>query len=228
MAEVTLERLCKQYRAGGPLVLRDLSLRVADGEALAVVGPSGCGKSTLLRLIAGLEPLTSGRIAFNGHDLHGVPPRDREIGMVFQDSALYPHMTCAQNMAFALRMRRVPRDEIERRVRAAATALRIAEMLDRLPSVLSGGQRQRVALGRAIVRLPEAKCLLLDEPLSHLDADLRASLREEIRNLHRSLGATMILVTHDREDAAVITQRIMRMSGGAIVDDSETAAEVRA
>jgi multiple sugar transport system ATP-binding protein len=220
MAEVVLDRVCKQFAAGGPLALRDLSLRVADGELVALVGPSGCGKSTLLRLIAGLEEATRGEIRIGGRDMRGVPPRDRGVAMVFQDSALYPHLTAAENMAFALRMRRVARPEIDRRVIQAAAMLKIADLLQRKPGTLSGGQRQRIALGRAIVRLPEANCLLLDEPLSHLDADLRAELREEIRSLHAALKPTMIFVTHDALEASGLAQRVVRMADGSVVEDA--------
>jgi multiple sugar transport system ATP-binding protein len=190
------------------------SLEVADGEFLVLVGPSGCGKSTTLRMVAGLELPTSGRISIGGRDVTNLPPKNRDIAMVFQNYALYPHMTVQENLSFALKLRKVPKDEILRRTSAAADTLGLTPYLNRLPKALSGGQRQRVALGRAIVRNPSV--FLFDEPLSNLDAKMRVEMRAEIVRLHRRLGATMIYVTHDQTEAMTMGTRIVVMNGGRI------------
>jgi multiple sugar transport system ATP-binding protein len=213
MAEIVLDRVSKAY-AGGTAAVRDLSLTVADGELLVLVGPSGCGKTTTLRLIAGLEEADAGEIRIGGRTVNGVHPGDRDIAMVFQNYALYPHMTVYRNMAFALRMRRVARDRIDRRVRETARLLGIEALLDRRPAALSGGQRQRVALGRAIVREPKA--FLFDEPLSNLDARLRTSTRAELKALHQRLRTTTVHVTHDQEEAMTLGDRIAVMAGGVL------------
>ncbi|MFL5326105.1 MAG: ABC transporter ATP-binding protein, partial [Microvirga sp.] len=190
MAVVTLDRLSKRYERGHKPAVDEVSLTVADGEFFVLLGPSGCGKTTTLRMIAGLESISSGRLAIDERVVNAVPAKDRDIAMVFQSYALYPHMSVRQNLAFGLRRRGVDRAEIDRRVAAVAATLGLAELVDRRPHALSGGQRQRVALGRAIVRDP--KVFLFDEPLSNLDASLRASTRLEIAKLHRRLEATMI------------------------------------
>ncbi len=212
MAEIVLDRVNKQYVRRGPFAVRDFSLHVRDGEFVVLVGPSGCGKTTILRLIAGLEDLTSGNIRIGGRTVNAIPPRERNMAMVFQDYALYPHMTVGRNLAFGLRMRRMPRVEIEQRVKKAADMLNIAGLLDRKPGVLSGGQRQRVALGRALARFPGASCVLLDEPLSNLDSRLRKVLRAEINDLHKNLGMTAILVTHDDDEATALGDRVVEMT----------------
>jgi ABC-type sugar transport system ATPase subunit len=219
MAEVVLDRVSKRYLAGGPLVVRDFSLRVRDGELVVLVGPSGCGKSTVLRMIAGLEAVTGGDISIDGRNVNAVSPRERDIAMVFQDSALYPHMTVHENLAFALRMRNVSKPEIARRVEETARLLGMTDLLARKPSSLSGGQRQRLALGRAAVRVPEANCLLFDEPLSNLDAGLRNEMRREIKCLHQRLKATMIHVTHDQEEAMTLGDRLIVMAEGRVQQD---------
>ncbi|MFL5079001.1 MAG: ABC transporter ATP-binding protein, partial [Microvirga sp.] len=193
MAVVTLDRLSKRYERGHKPAVDAVSLTVADGEFFVLLGPSGCGKTTTLRMIAGLESISSGRLAIDERVVNAVPAKDRDIAMVFQSYALYPHMSVRQNLAFGLRRRGVDRAEIDRRVAAVAATLGLAELVDRRPHALSGGQRQRVALGRAIVRDP--KVFLFDEPLSNLDASLRVSTRLEIAKLHRRLEATMIYVT---------------------------------
>ncbi len=185
MAQVVLENVTKVY-PGGILAVKDMYLTVADEEFVVLVGPSGCGKSTTLRMIAGLEDITSGTVSIGGRTVNDVPPKDRDIAMVFQNYALYPHMTVYKNMAFGLKLRKTPKAEIRQRVQDAATILGIEELLDRKPSALSGGQRQRVAVGRAIVRAPQA--FLFDEPLSNLDAKLRVETRAELKSLHRRLG----------------------------------------
>ena len=192
----------------------DFTLEVAPGEFLVLVGPSGCGKSTTLRMVAGLELPTGGSISIGGRDVTNLPPKDRDIAMVFQNYALYPHMTVRENMSFALKLRHVPKDEIARRVDETAETLGLTAYLDRLPKALSGGQRQRVALGRAIVREPAV--FLFDEPLSNLDAKMRVEMRAEIVRLHHRLGATMIYVTHDQVEAMTMGERIVVMSGGKI------------
>jgi len=196
MAEVKLQNVEKTYRRGDRPAVEDFTLDIRDGEFLVLVGPSGCGKSTTLRMVAGLELPTAGRIEIGGRDVTNLPPKDRDIAMVFQNYALYPHMTVRENLSFALKLRKFPKAEIERRVGAAAEALGLSPYLARLPKALSGGQRQRVALGRAIVREPSV--FLFDEPLSNLDAKMRVEMRAEIIRLHNRLGATMIYVTHDR------------------------------
>lgn len=217
MARVVLEGVSKVFRCtNGQLVvaLREASLTVAAGEFLVLVGPSGSGKTTLLRLIAGLESPTSGSIRFDGQDVRHAAPRDRDVGMVFQHHALYPHQTVRENLAFGLRLRGLPPVEIERRVRAAAETLDLDLLLDRLPRDLSGGQRQRVAVGRALAREPQV--VLFDEPLSNLDAGTRGQLRDEILRLHRQLGATMVYVTHDQDEAMLMGDRIAVMIDGVI------------
>ncbi len=213
MANVSLEAVRKVYE-NGHVAVAGATFEVADGELLVLVGPSGCGKSTLLRLVAGLETATSGTVAIGGRVVNDVPPKDRDIAMVFQSYALYPHMTVAENLGFGLKLRKQPPAEIERRVREAAELLELSSVLGRKPRQLSGGQRQRVALGRAIVRQP--KVFLLDEPLSNLDAKLRLSMRTEIAKLHRALRATMIYVTHDQIEAMTLGDRIVVMKGGLV------------
>jgi multiple sugar transport system ATP-binding protein len=213
MAEVVLENVCKTYE-GGACAVDGVSLVIRDSEFLVLVGPSGCGKSTTLRMIAGLEDISSGTIRIDGRCVNAVPPKDRDIAMVFQNYALYPHMTVYDNMAFGLKLRGVPRREIETRVREAAEILGLGELLRRLPKHLSGGQRQRVAVGRAIVRKP--RVFLFDEPLSNLDAKMRVEMRSELNRLHRRLNATMIYVTHDQVEAMTMGDRIVVMDRGAI------------
>ena len=215
MAVVTLEDLTKVYgREAAPAADR-VSLEIRDQEFMVLLGPSGCGKTTTLRMIAGLESITSGTLSIDGQVMNQVPAKDRDIAMVFQSYALYPHMTVKDNLAFGLKRRSVDRAEIERRVAAVAETLALSELLQRKPHALSGGQRQRVALGRAIVRDP--KVFLFDEPLSNLDAALRASTRAEIAALHRRLGATMIYVTHDQVEAMTLGTRICIMNGGRVM-----------
>ena len=213
MALIALERVSRIF-PGGHAGVQDVTLEIADGELLVLVGPSGSGKSTLLRVIAGLESATSGRILIDGRDVTKLPPQARDLAMVFQSYALYPHKTVRDNLAFGLRMHGVPPPEIEERVRAVAESLQIAQLLDRRPAQLSGGQRQRVALGRAIVREPKA--FLFDEPLSNLDPGLRLETRAEIALLHRRLGATMVYVTHDQEEAMKLGQRIVILKDGQV------------
>jgi len=213
-AGVSFRAVEKVYAAGQPPAVDGFTLDVRPGEFLVLVGPSGCGKSTTLRMVAGLELPTGGTISIGGRDVTNLPPKDRDIAMVFQNYALYPHMTVRENMSFALKLRRAPKDEIARRVQAAAETLGLVPYLDRLPKALSGGQRQRVALGRAIVREPAV--FLFDEPLSNLDAKMRVEMRAEIVRLHHRLGATMIYVTHDQVEAMTMGERIVVMSGGRI------------
>jgi multiple sugar transport system ATP-binding protein len=213
MATVTLRDLHKRYPQGFPAV-RGIALDVRDGEFLVLVGPSGCGKSTTLRMVAGLEEVTSGEIRIGDRLVNDVAPGDRDIAMVFQNYALYPHLTVRENMAFGLKMRGTARAEIDRRVADAAAALSIEHLLARRPAELSGGQRQRVALGRAIVREPEV--FLFDEPLSNLDAKLRVQMRAELARLHRRLGTTVIYVTHDQVEAMTLGDRIVLMNHGVI------------
>ena len=216
MAEVRLERLHK--RIGASAIIPDLTLTVRDGEFFTLVGPSGCGKSTLLHLIAGLETPTSGRILFDGQDVTGLAPRERDIALVFQNYALYPHMTVSENLAFPLKVG--PRTEgydratIEREVQRVADLLGLAPLLERRPRELSGGQRQRVALGRALIRRPSV--FLLDEPLSNLDAQLRAGMRAELRRLHDQFGITMIYVTHDQTEAMTLADRLAVLDHGQL------------
>jgi multiple sugar transport system ATP-binding protein len=213
MSEVRLDRVRKAYD-NGHVVVKDASFEARAGELLVLVGPSGCGKSTLLRLIAGLEALTEGTLSIGGRVVNDVPSKDRDVAMVFQSYALYPHMSVADNLGFGLKLRKLPAAEIQQRVRAAAEKLGLAGVLSHRPGMLSGGQRQRVALGRAIVRNP--RVFLLDEPLSNLDAKLRLSTRIEIARLQRSLQATMIYVTHDQVEAMTLGQRIVVLDGGEI------------
>lgn len=213
MATVALDRLRKVY-PDGHVAVAGASFEVADGELLVLVGPSGCGKSTLLRMIAGLEAISDGTLAIDGRTVNDMAPKDRDIAMVFQSYALYPHMTVAENLAFGLKLRGHPKAEIAERIQAAAETLELGALLERRPAALSGGQRQRVALGRALVRQP--KVFLLDEPLSNLDAKLRMSMRTEIARLHRSLAATMVYVTHDQIEAMTLGQRIVVMKDGEI------------
>jgi multiple sugar transport system ATP-binding protein len=213
MAEVILEKVCKRYESGALAVDR-FNLVIENREFLVLVGPSGCGKSTTLRMIAGLEEISSGTISIGGRCVNTVPPKDRDIAMVFQNYALYPHMTVFDNMAFGLKLRNVPAREISERVREAAAILGLGELMQRLPKQLSGGQRQRVAVGRAIVRKP--KVFLFDEPLSNLDAKMRVEMRSEINRLHRRLDATMVYVTHDQVEAMTMGDRIVVMDRGTI------------
>ena len=214
MANVRLEGVRKIYQDGGHVAVHGVDLVVADGEFVVLVGPSGCGKSTTLRMIAGLESITDGKVFIGDRLVNDVPPKDRDIAMVFQNYALYPHMTVRANLAFALELRKLPASEIDRRVRLAADTLGLDEVLDRKPRQLSGGQRQRVAVGRAIVREPAV--FLFDEPLSNLDAKLRVQTRREIAKLHRDLRATMIYVTHDQVEAMTLGDRIVVMNAGRV------------
>ena len=212
MAELSIEHASKSF--GDTQVLRDVSLQVANGEFCVIVGPSGCGKSTLLRAIAGLEELASGSIKIGGKAVDGLPPAKRGIAMVFQSYALYPHLTLRENMAFALKLAKKPKVEIDEAVNRAAAILGIEQLLERKPAALSGGQRQRVAIGRAIVRQPDI--FLFDEPLSNLDAALRVRMRFEFAALHRQLKTTTIYVTHDQVEAMTLADRIVVMRGGSI------------
>ena len=211
MADVTFENVSKEF-PGGTFAVDDLSLDIPDGEFLILVGPSGCGKTTALRLIAGLEKPTAGTIRIGAETVNGVSPRDRDIAMVFQNYALYPHMTVYRNLAFGLKERRTPKREIDRRVRDISSILSLDELLKRRPAQLSGGQRQRVAMGRALVREPKA--FLLDEPLSNLDAKLRVQMRAELKRLHQRLSITTVYVTHDQVEAMTLADRIVVMSDG--------------
>ena len=219
MARMELNGIAKAY--GSVEVLRDIDLVIEDGEFVVLVGPSGCGKSTLLRMIAGLEPITAGDFTIDGTRMNDVPPRDRDIAMVFQSYALYPHMNVARNMGFSMEIARAPAAERQGRVAAAARTLGLDALLARLPRALSGGQRQRVAMGRAIVRDPRA--FLFDEPLSNLDAALRVEMRLEIARLHRKLGATMVYVTHDQVEAMTLADRIVVLEAGRIQPDRRAA-----
>ena len=213
MAGVVLKDVTKVFPPNVVAVKR-FSLEIADKEFLVLVGPSGCGKSTTLRMVAGLEEVTEGTIEIGGRVVNDVPPKDRDIAMVFQNYALYPHMTVYNNMAFGLKLRKFPKAEIDKRVRDAAQVLGIGELLDRKPKALSGGQRQRVAVGRAIVRQPKA--FLFDEPLSNLDAKLRVEMRAELNKLHNRIATTMIYVTHDQVEAMTLGDRIVVMNAGII------------
>lgn len=208
-----IQDVVKTYE-GNVTAVRGISLHIQDGEFLVLVGPSGCGKSTTLRMVAGLEDITDGTISIGGRVVNHVAPKDRDIAMVFQNYALYPHMTVYKNMAFGLKLRKFPKAEIDKRVRDAAKILGITELLERRPKALSGGQRQRVALGRAIVRDPSV--FLFDEPLSNLDAKLRVETRAELKRLHKRLSTTTIYVTHDQEEAMTLGDRVVVMSGGHI------------
>ncbi len=219
MASVKLQNISKEY-GDGIFAVRDISIDVKDKEFLVLVGPSGCGKSTTLRMIAGLESISAGTLLIDEKVMNDVPPKDRDIAMVFQNYALYPHMTVYENMAFGLKLRKYPKHEIRERVLSAAQLLDIEEFLDRKPKALSGGQRQRVALGRAIVRNP--KVFLFDEPLSNLDAKLRVQMRTEISKLHSRLGATMIYVTHDQTEAMTMGDRIVVLKDGNVLQTDTT------
>ena len=214
MAEVVFDHVTRIYPGNDKPSVDDLNLDIKDGEFLVLVGPSGCGKSTTLRMLAGLEEVNKGRILIGGKDVTTMQPKDRDIAMVFQNYALYPHMTVADNMGFALKIAGTPKDEIRKRVEKAAEILDLTEYLDRKPKALSGGQRQRVAMGRAIVREP--KVFLMDEPLSNLDAKLRTSMRAEIARLHKRLGTTFVYVTHDQTEAMTMGDRIVVMKSGII------------
>ncbi len=213
MARVILDNVKKTYE-GGIVAVHNVSLEIADKEFVVLVGPSGCGKSTTLRMIAGLEEVTEGTITIGDRVVNDVPPKDRDIAMVFQNYALYPHMTVYENMAFGLKLRKHARTDIDQRVREAAAILGIEEYLQKKPKVLSGGQRQRVAVGRAIVRKPQV--FLFDEPLSNLDAKLRVQMRTEISRLHHQLGATMVYVTHDQTEAMTMGDKIVLMKDGFV------------
>jgi multiple sugar transport system ATP-binding protein len=213
MASVTFDHVSKQY-PNGHLGVRDMSLEIADGELLVLVGPSGCGKSTALRSVAGLEDITEGELRIGDRVVQDLPPKDRDVAMVFQNYALYPHMTVAGNIGFALKLARRPKEEIQQRVKEVAQSLQLEHWLDRKPAQLSGGQRQRVAMGRAIVRDPAV--FLMDEPLSNLDAKLRVQVRTEIARLQRQLGTTTIYVTHDQTEAMTMGDRVAVMREGAL------------
>jgi multiple sugar transport system ATP-binding protein len=213
VAEITLDGATKVY-PGGVIAVDDVSIEVADGDFLVLVGPSGCGKSTLLRMIAGLEDVTRGRVLIGGHDVTYAAPRSRDVAMVFQSYALYPHMTVRQNLAYGLKVRRAQRPEIDRRVEEVARMLQLEPLLDRRPAALSGGQRQRVAMGRAIVREPQA--FLMDEPLSNLDAKLRVGMRAQLAALHARLGTTTVYVTHDQTEAMTLGRRVAVMRDGRV------------
>ncbi|MDX5432279.1 MAG: ATP-binding cassette domain-containing protein, partial [Halomonas sp.] len=212
MGRLTLTGIGKDYERVE--VSRDIDLTIEDGEFVVFVGPSGCGKSTLLRMIAGLEEISHGEMRLDGERINEVPPQERDIGMVFQSYALYPHMSVAENMAFGLKLARTDKAEIRRRVEHAAKILHLGELLERKPKELSGGQRQRVAIGRTLVKEPAV--FLFDEPLSNLDAALRVDMRVQIAELHRRLGATMIYVTHDQTEAMTLADRIVLLAGGRI------------
>ena len=213
MASLSLKHIYKKY-PGGVTAVSDFNLEIKDKEFLILVGPSGCGKTTTLRMIAGLEEITEGELFIGDRLVNDVAPKDRDIAMVFQNYALYPHMTVFENMAFGLKLRKVPKEEIKRRVEEAARILDIEHLLERRPKALSGGQKQRVALGRAIVRNPAV--FLLDEPLSNLDAKLRASMRTELTKIHQKVGTTFVYVTHDQTEAMTMATRIVVMKDGLI------------
>jgi multiple sugar transport system ATP-binding protein len=212
MATVEIQDAAKSF--GSTQVIRGVSIDIRDGEFVVLVGPSGCGKSTLLRMIAGLEGIDAGEIRIGGRRVNGLPPKERDIAMVFQNYALYPHLTVADNLAFSLKLRQAPQQEIEQRVAKAAKILGLEPLLARLPKQLSGGQRQRVAMGRAIVRDPQV--FLFDEPLSNLDAKLRVQMRTEIRELHQRLKATTVYVTHDQIEAMTMADKIVAMHDGVV------------
>ncbi len=213
MAEIVLDSVTKQY-PDGAVAVRDVDIEIADGEFIILVGPSGCGKSTTLNMIAGLEDITSGELRIGGERVNERAPKDRDIAMVFQSYALYPHMTVKENMAFPLRLAKVDDATVEKKVRDAAEILDLTQHLDRKPSNLSGGQRQRVAMGRAIVRSPKA--FLMDEPLSNLDAKLRVQMRTSVSRLQKQLGTTTVYVTHDQTEAMTLGDRVVVMRGGAV------------
>jgi multiple sugar transport system ATP-binding protein len=214
MAQVSIRTLKKTYDGTDALAVKGINLEIADGEFVVLVGPSGCGKSTTLRMIAGLEDISGGEIDIGGRVVNDVPPRDRDIAMVFQNYALYPHMTVYDNMAFGLKLRKFPKDDIRRRVEDAARILHLTPLLQRKPRALSGGQRQRVAMGRAIVRNP--KVFLFDEPLSNLDAKLRVQMRTEIKKVHSTVRTTTVYVTHDQVEAMTLADRVVVMNQGLI------------
>jgi multiple sugar transport system ATP-binding protein len=218
MAEIEIDGVTKAF-SGGVVAVDDVTLRIEDGEFLALVGPSGCGKSTLLRAIAGLEEVTDGRIVIGGRDVTDLAPRNRDIAMVFQSYALYPHMSVRQNLGYGLKVRRAPKAEIRRRVDEVADLLGLTDLLERRPAQLSGGQRQRVAMGRAIVRQPLA--FLMDEPLSNLDAKLRVGMRASLAQLHQRLGVTTVYVTHDQVEAMTLGQRVAVMRDGKVLQVDE-------
>ena len=213
MAQVSIRKVVKAYE-GGVQAVKGIDLEIEDHEFVVLVGPSGCGKSTTLRMIAGLEEITAGEIAIGGKVVNDIPPRDRDIAMVFQNYALYPHMSVFENMAFGLTLRKFPKEEIKRRVDNAARILDITSLLERKPKALSGGQRQRVAMGRAIVRDP--KVFLFDEPLSNLDAKLRVQMRTEIKKVHQTVKTTTVYVTHDQVEAMTLADRVVVMNHGVI------------
>ena len=213
MAAIELSHVTKRFENGTEAVT-DVSLSIADGEFVVLVGPSGCGKSTLLRMIAGLDSVTSGEVRIDGHLVNDLPPKDRDIAMVFQGYALYPHMTVAENIAFSLNLRHMPKDEVDQRVHETAELLELDALLDRRPHALSGGQRQRVAMGRAIVRNP--KVFLMDEPLSNLDAKLRVQMRADIAEIQERLGVTTVYVTHDQVEAMTMADRVAVMRKGTL------------
>ena len=217
MASLSLRHIYKIY-PGDVTAVSDFNLEIEDKEFIVLVGPSGCGKSTTLRMVAGLEDISKGELYIDDKLVNNVPPKDRDIAMVFQSYALYPHMTVYNNMAFGLKLRKMPKDEIDRRVKEAAQILGIEKLLNRKPAALSGGQRQRVALGRAIVREP--KVFLMDEPLSNLDAKLRVSMRTELIELHNRLKTTFVYVTHDQTEAMSMGTKIILMSGGVIQQEA--------
>ncbi|MDT8992384.1 sn-glycerol-3-phosphate ABC transporter ATP-binding protein UgpC [Curvibacter sp. APW13] len=227
MASIELKNVIKRYGAGKTAnqVIHGVNAQIADGEFIVIVGPSGCGKSTLLRMVAGLEEISDGQICIGGRVVNDLEPSERDIAMVFQNYALYPHMSVFENMAYGLKIAKVPEAEIKARVDKAAKILEIGPFLDRKPKALSGGQRQRVAMGRAIVRQPQV--FLFDEPLSNLDAKLRAQTRLEIQKLHRELGITSLFVTHDQVEAMTLAQRMIVMNGG-VMEQFGTPEEVYA
>ncbi len=213
MASISLKNICKKYPNGFEAV-KNFNMEIEDKEFIIFVGPSGCGKSTTLRMVAGLEDISSGDLLIDDRRVNDVEPKDRDIAMVFQNYALYPHMSVYDNMAFGLKLRKVPKDQIDKMVKEAAKILDLTPLLDRKPKALSGGQRQRVAMGRAIVRNP--KVFLMDEPLSNLDAKLRVQMRVEISKLHQRLGTTIIYVTHDQTEAMTLGTRIVVMKDGVV------------
>ncbi|GAB0115463.1 ABC transporter ATP-binding protein [Acidisoma sp. C75] len=214
MAQVSIRSLKKTYDGSDQLAVKGINLEIQDGEFVVLVGPSGCGKSTTLRMIAGLEDISGGEIDIGGRVVNDVPPRDRDIAMVFQNYALYPHMSVYDNMAFGLKLRKFPKEDIKRRVEEAARILHLTPLLQRKPRALSGGQRQRVAMGRAIVRNP--KVFLFDEPLSNLDAKLRVQMRTEIKKVHNTVKTTTVYVTHDQVEAMTLADRVVVMNQGII------------